>query len=425
MSKYLSLLNDKDKNLRLYILSKLVEHGEIQPQEGKNEVNNHIHTTYSFSPYTPTMAATRAYMAGLSTAGIMDHDSISGAREFLEAGKILGLTTTIGAECRVSMADTPLSDKRINNPDQNGIAYMALHGVPHTQIDKLEAYFKPYLEARNRRNRKMVENINDMFKQYGITLDFDMDVLSLSQFVNGGSITERHILYALSLKVVSVFGKGAGCIGFLKNTLGVPLSDKTESILLDENNEHYAYDLLGVMKSDLISKIYVDAAEECPPVREMIAFAKEIGAISAYAYLGDVGQSVTGDKKAQTFEDSYLDLLFKTISELGFDAVTYMPSRNTPEQLEMVMGLCDQYNLFQISGEDINSPRQSFICEKLQEPRFSHLIDSTWALIGHEKMATKDLSLGMFAEAARIQYPNIRERVSAYKGYGLEIIDKK
>ena len=87
------------------------------------------------------------------------------------------------------------------------------------------------------------------------------------------------------------------------------------------------YDLLGWVKSDLISKFYVDADDELPDVREALDIANEIGAISAYAYLGDVGSSVTGDKRAQKFEDDYLDELIPYIKELGFKAVTYMPSR--------------------------------------------------------------------------------------------------
>ena len=61
-------------------------------------VNNHIHTTYSFSPYTPTAAVYAAKKAGLSTAGIMDHDSVGGCGEFLEAGKILSMPVTVGFE---------------------------------------------------------------------------------------------------------------------------------------------------------------------------------------------------------------------------------------------------------------------------------------------------------------------------------------
>lgn len=39
-------------------------------------------------------------------------------------------------------------------------------------------------------------------------------------------------------------------------------------------------------------------------------------------------------KKSQKFEDDYLELLFDVIKQLGFNAVTYMPSRNTIEQLK-------------------------------------------------------------------------------------------
>ena len=49
--------------------------GKIQPPPETSYVNNHIHTTYSFSPYTPTEAVYTAWRHGLGTAGIMDHDS--------------------------------------------------------------------------------------------------------------------------------------------------------------------------------------------------------------------------------------------------------------------------------------------------------------------------------------------------------------
>ena len=71
-------------------------------------VNNHIHTTYSFSPYSPTSAAYHAWLNGLATAGIMDHDSVSGAKEFLKAGKRIGISVTNGFECRCGMQGTPV-----------------------------------------------------------------------------------------------------------------------------------------------------------------------------------------------------------------------------------------------------------------------------------------------------------------------------
>ena len=160
--------------------------------------------------------------------------------------------------------------------------------------------------------------------------------------------------------------------------------------------EFYEYDILGALKSDLVEKFYIPATDECPDVSEYIALCRETGAISAYAYLGDVGNSVTGDKKTQKFEDDYIDLLFSELKRLGYNAVTYMPSRNTREQLERVMGLCKKHGLFEISGEDINSPRQSFICRAMDDPMFAHLTEATYQLIAHEQAATEDITKAMF-----------------------------
>ena len=128
--------------------------------------------------------------------------------------------------------------------------------------------------------------------------------------------------------------------------------------------------------------------------------------------------SVTGDKKAQKFEDDFLEDVFLTLKELGFRAVTYMPSRNTDEQLTRLKGLCEEKGFMQISGEDINSPRQSFICKALENPKFSNLITATWALIGHEKEATKNLNRGIFSEETVAKYPNFNERLEEFAKLG-------
>lgn len=423
MDKWLKQLNHPEKNKRLATLKELYQlylDGKIEKQTVDYEyVNNHIHTTYSFSPYSPAKALWMAFISGLSTAGIMDHDSVGGAWEFIDAGKILHMATTVGMECRVDMSETRLAGKRINNPDQNGIAYIAVHGIPHTQLDKVIRFIEPYRQQRNKRNRIMVDNINKITGKYGITIDFDKDVIPISMSHDGGTITERHLLYSLSLKMIQKFGRGERLVSFLKQELGINISPRLEGYLLDEENEHYAYDLLGVLKSDMVEKFYVPAKKECPAVSDVLRLCTEIGAISAYAYLGDVGESVTGDKKTQKFEDSYLDLLFDELKRLGFNAVTYMPSRNTKAQLERVKTLCDKYELFQISGEDINSPRQKFICEALKNEAFKNLTDATWALIGHEKAAAENLENGMFSAISDKKFMDLHERIQYYKNIGI------
>jgi len=73
-----------------------------------------------------------------------------------------------------------------------------------------------------------------------------------------------------------------------------------------------------------------------------------------------------------------------------------MPPRNTREQLRRVQRLCRDNNLMEISGVDINSSRQSFNCPEIVEPEFRHLIDTTWALIAHEKLSSIDPALSLF-----------------------------
>jgi len=376
----LNLLNAPTREERLANLKEVVKTAEFPPMVPQY-INNHIHTTYSFSPYSPTAAVYAARMEGLCTAGIIDHDSISGAEEFIEAAKIIDMPVTIGMEARVSMEGTRLEGRRTNNPDQVGVSYMTIQSVPHDQIATLTEFFRPYQAARHARNRKMTEKINALLPTVG--LDYDRDVLPLSMAAENGGVTERHLMYALAIKLTEQVGKGEAMVQKLAE-MGLSLSEKQKAQMMDTEYPFYEYDLLGILKGAFVPQIFIDATEECPKLKDMVKLCADVDAYLCYAYLGDVGDSVTGDKKAQKFEDDYLEDVFECLKEEGVKAVTYMPTRNTPAQLSRLRGLCDDYGMFQISGEDINTPRQSFIIRAMENPMFQNLIDATWKLIEHE-----------------------------------------
>ncbi len=374
------------------------------------DINNHIHTTYSFSPYSPTLAVYKAYEAQLATAGIVDHDSISGAREFLEAATIIGLPVTCGFELRVDHSHTALGARRTNNPDQGGISYLTFHGVPHSQFDAVHEMLQPIRAARGRRNRAMCDRLNLVFAN--VALDYDADVVPLSQYADGGSVTERHILFALAGKLID------SCGDALTATLRrhIAVDDGMAGRINDKTNPYRAYDLLGLLKSQLVAHFYIAAdSVECPPIDEMVDFATKHQILATYPYLGDVTASVTGDKKAQVFEDAYLDELFELLKALGLPAVSYMPARNTPAQLDRVMALCARHDLLQISGEDINSPRQAFICPQMKDAGFAHLSEAAWALIGHEAACEQGLAHGFLASSLPLN-----ERITHYATIGKE-----
>ena len=415
MQELIKKLNGGTMEDRLNALKEIVKAEKEKPVRRDNDANNHIHTIYSFSPYSPTKAAYMAYKAGLTSAGIMDHDSLSGVEEFKKACEIVGLGSTCGVEVRCKYNK---GFGKMNHPDQAECIYMAAHGIPAQNVKAFNEYLAPYRQKRNERDAEMCKLITGKFGKFGVELDFDKDVKPLSEAQDGGSVTERHLLYALAVKLDKKFGRTPELIAFLENDLGLKVSDKIKGFLLDGENEHFLYDLLGVLKADT-AFFYIDADEEMPDAEEFVKKAKEFGAIPAYAYLGDVGDSVTGDKKAQKFEDDFLPELIKEIKKSGFLACAYMPTRNTPAQLQRLGKMLKENCLFEISGEDVNSPRQKFACAALALPEYAHLIDSTWALIGHEAISSeKGVEYGMFSEKSIKETPDLYERIKKFATIG-------
>jgi hypothetical protein len=278
--------------------------GTAAPAESR-EVNCHVHTIYSFSPYSPAAAAYHARAAGLAAVGIMDHDSLAGAAEMRQAGAIIGIATTAGVEIRVSAAGTALEGRRINSPDSLGVLYMMIHGVPARSVPAVCEFLWPIQAARELRERRMVEKLNALMPGYGLPqLDWERDVRAFSQADNGGTITERHILRAVAAAIVEKAGSGLPLLAYLRDRVGIQPPHRVAASLSDPSNGMLLFDLLGLLKSSFIEKVFIQPDKaECIPVARAVRFAEEVGGIPTYAYLGDITDSPTGDKKAERFED--------------------------------------------------------------------------------------------------------------------------
>ncbi|NLG52738.1 MAG: PHP domain-containing protein [Clostridiales bacterium] len=376
----LGRLNAPDEKSRIENLAATAQSARF-PEPEHWCVNNHIHTTYSFSPYSPAAAVYFARAAGLASAGIVDHDSIGGAREFIRAGEILNMPVTIGVELRLSMAESVFESRRTNHPDQVGVSYFVLHGIPEKHIDTVNAFLTPVREHRKARIGQMTVRLNEILSREGIHIDFKQHVLPLSMYDKGGSVTERHLLLAAAYALTKHAGRGEKLISLLGRIGVAGLSEKQLNMLYDTDYYFYEYDLLGILKGYFLERIYIDAADECPGIDAAAELTQKTGSILCYAYLGDVTESVTGDKKALKFEDDYIEELFGFLSEKGVNAIAYMPTRNTAKQLKTVKELCEKYDMLEICGEDINSPRQSFVCEKLKLSEHENLIKSTQLLL--------------------------------------------
>jgi len=401
-------LNNSKKSKRLTALKQLKKlekkDATLIPKLREYDTNIHIHSFYSFSPYSPTKAAYMAYKSGLKTMGIVDHDTLSGANEFLKACDILNRAGTVGFECRVHF-DVFNGEETINNPAQKNNAYITVHGVPKKYIKKADDFLKLLREKRNLRNIKMTAIINENFKDDNISIDFYNDVIPLSKLKEGGSVTERHLLYILGLKIIAKFGKGKELVDFLYKK-GYELNDMQRVFLLEKDNPYYEYDLLCVLKGK-IKTFYVAATDECVDIKELVSFSNSIGAITAYPFNSTVN-----------YGQENLDKLFIQLKNAGINAVSYSPLKITDEHRKKVQNLCRHYELLEINGNDINSPRNKFDNEELLKEEFANLTDSSWAVIGHDRMANLDIINGMFTDKAINRSPRLKDREILYSQIG-------
>jgi len=78
----------------------------------------------------------------------------------------------------------------------------------------------------------------------------------------------------------------------------------------------------------------------------------------------------------------------------------------------------------EISGVAIHSPRQSFNCPIILRPEFAHLIEATWALIAHEKLANYSEKYGLFNSRNPLKDKSLKKRIRIYSEIGRKI-DKR
>ena len=76
----------------------------------------------------------------------------------------------------------------------------------------------------------------------------------------------------------------------------------------------------------------------------------------------------------------------------------------------------------EISGVDINQPRQSFNCPELRLPEFAHLNDATWAMVAHEALSSFDPALGLFAPANPYASASLDQRIAVYAKAGRDTV---
>ncbi|MCE5314514.1 MAG: hypothetical protein ABFD49_08635 [Armatimonadota bacterium] len=276
-------LNSSDPTERadaLCSISARIDMGEIRVPGEKNEVNLHYHTFFSYNSegWSPSRIAWEAKKYGLSIAGIVDFDVLDGMEEFLAAGEIIDLRTTVAVESRVFIRE--YAGQAIHSPKEPGVSCFMAAGC--FKIPEEGSHTSRLLQnmrvLASRRNIQMLERINLHLGK--IQLDYEADVLPLTP---SGNAAEHHIFAACDAKARQVFGDNNNALAeFWAKTLEIA-KDDVEVILRDTPKLH------NMMRNKLMN---YDGAEDVesttdtfPPIEQMIEMAQGMHALPMAVYL--------------------------------------------------------------------------------------------------------------------------------------------
>jgi len=277
-------------------------------------VNMHFHSFFSYNAegWSPSHIAWASRQAGLYAAGLCDFDVLDGLEEFLQAGELVGLRSTVNLETRAFVPE--YASAEINSPGEPGVTYIMGGGyatVPEAGTPQAEML--AHLRASSRqRNLDLVARINPHVPD--IAVDYEQDVVPLTP---SGNATERHIIRAYVNKSYEAFAvcdrSHAGVANYWSELLGKPVEDVAKMLGTPAIEE--------AARSKLAKKGgfgYVQpSADTFPPVDDFVNWVLACRAIPLVTWLDGTSD---GESDAQAMLDC--------LTTKGCAGLNIIPDRN-------------------------------------------------------------------------------------------------
>lgn len=290
-------------------LIKLKSHLNSDKKEQQN-VNMHFHSFHSYNAkfWSPSRIAWEAKKNELFVAGIIDFDVLSGLEEFLEAGELLNLRTTVGIETRAFLNE--YADKEIDSPGEPGVSYIAGAGFYQLPAENstLANVLQSYSRKAATRNIELINRINRHVPE--IALNYN-EVLPLTP---SGNATERHIISAYIQKAEKIFFDKIALTKYWSDLLGINPED-TRTMM------EPGFKLEEAVRSKFAKKggygYLQPSIDTFPPVEDFFAFVKSCGAIPMESWLDGTSD---GEKDGKA--------LLELSKSKGAAALNLIPDRN-------------------------------------------------------------------------------------------------
>lgn len=407
-------LNDFDGNKRceaLRELARLVQSGQIEVSQPKPEVNLHLHTFFSYNAYgwSPSRIAWESKKYGLAVAGIVDFDVVDGMEEFLQAGQIIDVRTTVALETRVLIPE--YSDKVISSPNEPGVGYFMAGGCfGQPTDDKSAKALDDLRETAKRRNLQVLERVNDYLGS--VTLDYNADVLPLTP---SGNATERHLLAAYDARARAVCGDKTD--EFWAKALDIDISDAA-ALLADPPALHEKM-RAKLMKFGGVGYV-APTAETFPDIRTVIEMTKGMDALPTMTWLDGTNPG-----------ESDMGALLGLAESMGAVALNIIPDRNwnikdpqdkriKVENLDKAVRAARSLNMPLCVGTELNKLGLPFVDDfsatELQ-PYLQDFADGAYFFWGHTALAVK-AGMGFASDWAEANFSDRADKNAFYAKVG-------
>ncbi|MGI6296071.1 MAG: hypothetical protein ACOX3G_08265 [Armatimonadota bacterium] len=407
-------LNDFDASKRreaLQEIAELVKSGQVEAAGERDEVNLHFHSFFSYNAYgwSPSRIAWESKKYGLAVAGIVDFDVVDGMDEFLQAGEIIDIPTTVALETRVRVPE--YSDKVISSPNEPGIGYYMAAGCFQQPTNKpgLKA-LENLKETARKRNLQLLDKVNDYLDP--VRLDYDRDVMPLTP---SGNATERHLLAAYDTKARIVMGDKVG--QFWAKALGIT-AEEAEGLLNDSAALHEK------MRSKLMKfggVGYVAPTEDAfPEIKSVIQMSKDMAGLPTMTWLDGTNPG-----------EADMPALLGLVESMGTVALNIVPDRNwnikdaeekrvKVENLDKAVRAARALNLPLCVGTELNKLGLPFV-DDFSAPELQPYVDDFMAgayfFWGHTVLARK-AGMGFASDWADAHFSNRAQKNEFYEKVG-------
>ncbi len=349
LERRLDSFDASERKEALHLLWERVQGGEISLPRAGTWVNLHCHTFFSYNTYgySPSKFAWLARKRGLAVAGIVDFDVLDGLKEFLEAGRLLGLKACVGMETRVYVPE--FAESEISSPGEPGISYHMGVGFPTANLQgETKEFLLGLKKTSQQRNRDLMDRVNEYLQP--VELSYEQDVLPLTP---AGNATERHICLAFARKARSIFTDSEKLSRFWAEKLGVPAG----SLDLPEGRNLQEMIRSKTMKHGGAGYVQPDKGS-FPEMAETNQFILAAGGIPTLTWLNGTSEG-----------ERAIEELLKVAMSTGVAAINIIPDRNyTPglkdeklANLYRVVELAEKLGLLIVVGTEMNSPGQKFV----------------------------------------------------------------